>query len=125
MAHVLLADDDQQFRRMLERTLERAGHTVTAVGDGVAAIAAATRAPPDVAVLDLLMPEKEGLETLRELRQLHPGLPVIVMTGGGRGTPGDYLPAALLLGASAALEKPFSIHEFLQVIQTALTPPAP
>ena len=126
MAHILLAEDDVQYRRLLERTLQRAGHTVTSVGDGGAAVAAATSAPlPDFALVDLLMPEKEGLQTLKELRGLRPAMPVVIMTGGGRGSSAGYLRAATMLGAFATLEKPFSINDLIRVVEDALRPPAP
>jgi CheY-like chemotaxis protein len=120
---VLIADDDEQYRLMLQRTLERAGYLVTAVENGVAAVAAAKQLPHDLAVLDLLMPEKEGLETIRELRLLQPAMPLIAITGGGRGNPADYLRAARLLGAVATLEKPFSIQDLLRVVREALPKP--
>ncbi len=122
---ILVADDDEQYRLMLQRTLERAGYAVTAADNGATAITAARQRHHDVAVLDLLMPEKEGLETIRELKSLCPALPVIAITGGGRGNPSDYLRAARLLGAVATLEKPFSIQDLLRVVRDALPAPEP
>jgi DNA-binding response OmpR family regulator len=119
-ARVLIADDDEQYRLMLQRSLERAGYSVTAADNGRTAIAAAMQAEHDVAVLDLLMPEMEGLETIRELKSLKPAMPLIAITGGGRGSPGDYLRAARLLGAAATLQKPFSIQELLSTVRACL-----
>lgn len=119
-ARILVADDDEQYRLMLQRTLERAGYVVSTADNGVTALAAAKATDHDLAVMDLLMPEKEGLETIRELRQLRPGLPIIAITGGGRGNPADYLRAAKLLGARGALEKPFSIQDLLRLVREIL-----
>jgi DNA-binding NtrC family response regulator len=122
MARVLLVDDDEQFRRMLERTLVRAGHLVRVAGDGAEALGAMQEdggAAFDLVVTDIVMPEKEGLETIMELRRLVPGMPVIAMSGGGRGTPENYLRAARMLGAFRTLEKPFDSKELIQAIDEA------
>jgi DNA-binding NtrC family response regulator len=119
-ARILVADDDEQYRLMLQRSLERAGYQVTTADNGLTAIAAAMRAEQDLAVIDLLMPEKEGLETIRELKALRPSLPVIAISGGGRGDPANYLRAARLLGAVASIEKPFSIQDLLRTVRQSL-----
>ncbi len=121
VVRILIADDDEQYRLMLQRSLERAGYAVTAADNGGTALAAALRMDHDVAVLDLLMPEKEGLETIRELKALRPRLPLIAISGGGRGGPTNYLRAARLLGAVATLEKPFSIQDLLRTLKETLT----
>jgi DNA-binding response OmpR family regulator len=117
---VLIADDDEQYRLMLQRSLERAGFVVTSADNGMTAIAAAMHAEHALAVIDLLMPEKEGLETIRELRALRPAMPLIAISGGGRGDPANYLRAARLLGATAALAKPFSIQDLLRTVRETL-----
>jgi DNA-binding NtrC family response regulator len=123
MARVLLVDDDEQFRRMLERTLVRAGHRVRVAGDGAEALGVMREdggtTAFDLVVTDIVMPEKEGLETIMELRRLVPGMPVIAMSGGGRGTPENYLRAARMLGAFRTLEKPFDSKELIQAIDEA------
>lgn len=117
---ILVADDDEQYRLMLQRSLERAGYLVTSADNGMTAIAAAMREDHALAVIDLLMPEKEGLETIRELRALRPAMPLIAISGGGRGDPANYLRAARLLGATAALAKPFSIQDLLRCVRETL-----
>jgi len=107
---------------MLERTLVRAGHQVRVAGDGTEALDAIQEdggAAFDLVVTDIVMPEKEGLETIMELRRLVPGMPVIAMSGGGRGTPENYLRAARMLGAFRTLEKPFDSKELIQAIDEA------
>jgi CheY-like chemotaxis protein len=123
VARILVVDDEDAIRRVLQRTLERAGHSVTAVPDGREAMAAAEAEPFDVVLTDILMPEQEGLETISRLRATQPGLPIIAMSGGGLGSAGHYLHSARLLGASATLEKPFTGTDLLGVLRDVLERP--
>jgi DNA-binding NarL/FixJ family response regulator len=66
------------------------------------------------------MPEQEGLETIRGLKQQHPGVRIIAISGGGRIGPGAYLPAAMELGADLVFAKPFDIQEFVTSVQELL-----
>lgn len=116
---ILVVDDDEQYRSLMQRTLERAGHQVVTAEDGTAAVVAAQDATLELVITDLIMPGKEGLETIMELRRLRPGLPLIAMSGGGRGNPGDYLKAARLLGATRTLEKPFGVQDLLDAVAGA------
>lgn len=108
MPHILLIDDDELFRKMLRATLEDLGHTVTEARDGKEGLALHKSKPADLVITDLIMPEKEGLETISELRRLQPGLKIIAMSGGGRISVEDYLPIAKWLGAARVLTKPFA-----------------
>lgn len=105
-------------RRLLQQMLERAGHDVVAAADGVEGLAAARAHQPDLVVTDILMPNKEGIETIRELRQEIPGLPILVISG----DPGSklYLEMARLLGAHAALTKPFRSADLLGAVDRLL-----
>lgn len=123
MARVLLVDDDAQMLDVLARLMTRAGHEVTVVTDGAEALRKTLEHEFDIVVTDLIMPGKEGLETIRELHRRQPGLPVIAMSGGGRSAPADYLEAARLFGAARTLSKPFPSEELLNAI-AALVPPA-
>lgn len=71
-------------------------------------------------VADLIMPEKEGLETIRDMRRLAPEMPIIAMSGGGRSSPQGYLHVAAQMGASQILAKPFSFQELLDAVSAAL-----
>jgi CheY-like chemotaxis protein len=72
------------------------------------------------------MPEKEGLETIGELRRLYPDVPIVAMSGGGRNSAADYLKIARQLGAAATLPKPFSVDKLMALIATfQAEPPAP
>ena len=114
---ILVADDDDQYRTLIRRTLERAGHEVVEVSDGLG-VMDGIRAPElQLVVLDLIMPGKEGLEVIMAIRRERPDLRVIAISGGGRGRPGDYLRAARLLGAAQTLEKPVAVKELLEAVE--------
>ena len=87
MPRILLVDDDEAFRKMLHKTLERAGYEVQDAPNGRAALAAYSQQPSDLIITDLVMPEKEGIETIMELCRLHAGVKIIAMSGGGRSSP--------------------------------------
>lgn len=126
MARILVVDDDDQFRRMVQRTLERAGYEVDPAANGQDALARFEAVPADLVLTDLIMPEKEGLETIMLLRQRWKTPRIIAMSGGGRVRPEEYLEVARRLGVAATLEKPFSTSDLLAVIRSVLDqPPAP
>ncbi len=80
---LLLVDDEDDFRHATSKTLGRRGFTVTEAANGVEALAAIRRECPDIVVLDLKMPGMSGIETLQEIREMEPALPVIILTGHG------------------------------------------
>jgi CheY-like chemotaxis protein len=116
MCRILLVDDDELFRPMVEDALAHLGHQVVIARSGQEALTRYAEQPVDVVITDIVMPDKDGLETIRELRQITPGLSVIAMSGGGRGSANDYLHCAKCFGATALLEKPFSIQDLVGVI---------
>jgi DNA-binding NarL/FixJ family response regulator len=97
-----------------------AGHEVVTARDGHGAVGAATAANFDLMITDLIMPDKEGIETIIELRKKHPSLKIIAMSGGGRGSAADYLEIATQVGAAGTLSKPFSTQTFLDAVNKAL-----
>ena len=103
--------------------LARAGHDVVEAADGMEGLAAVRARRPDLVVTDILMPNKEGIETIRELRREAPELPILVISG----DPGSalYLEIATMLGARAALNKPFRHADLLLAVEGLLRPPAP
>lgn len=121
MAHILLVDDDEAFRRMLRRTLERVGHGITEANDGAAAVrVVAHDASIDLVITDIIMPNREGIETIRALRHDYPHLKIIAMSGGGRIRPEGYLDVAKAFGAVRVLSKPFDNDELFAAIKEAL-----
>jgi CheY-like chemotaxis protein len=111
MSRILLIDDDDSFRKMLRITLTGMGHVVLEARNGREGLAIPPHIQADVVLTDIIMPEKEGLETIIAMRHTRPGARIVAMSGGGRGTATDYLMLAQKLGASAILAKPFSDDE--------------
>jgi DNA-binding NtrC family response regulator len=124
MKRLLLIDDDEAFRRILAETLERAGYEVLNAENGAVALKLFQAQPVDLVITDLIMPEKEGIETMLELHKLQPALKVIVMSGGGRVDASDYLPIARQLGAARTLAKPFRSQEILDAVAELLAKPS-
>jgi CheY-like chemotaxis protein len=120
MAHLLLIDDDDHFRPMLRDNLEQLGHTVTEARNGKEGLAQYASAPADLVFTDLIMPEKEGMETIIELRKKWPAVKIVAMSGGGRVTASNYLATAQKLGANYVLAKPFSTDELVAAIDRLL-----
>lgn len=117
MSRILLVDDDDPFRHMLAITLTKMGHEVMEARDGREGLQLSAAEPPDIVITDLIMPEKEGLETIGTLRRTQPEVKIIAMSGGSRDTGIDYLSVAKRLGAMRTLEKPFLPEELAEAIQ--------
>lgn len=113
MAEILIIDDDAQMRRLITRILKSAGHQVREATNGSTGLKRFGEAQPELVVTDIFMPEKEGIETIRLLRQQAPYLPILAISGSGLK---DYLHFAMQLGATAALPKPFSAHDLLETV---------
>lgn len=82
-ARVLVVDDDDEVRTLLVRSLRRRGYHVEEAADGIEGLGRVEKAPPDVVVTDMAMPRLDGLGLLKSLKEKHPDLPVIVLTGHG------------------------------------------
>lgn len=121
MHRILLLDDDEPLRRALRLSLQKAGYEVVEPASGLHGLMVAAQAA-DLIVTDMVMPGIEGVETIRTLRQLRPQLPIIAISGGGRGSALSYLQIATLLGASATLEKPFEPSDLCAAIARLLEP---
>lgn len=117
---ILVIEDDESTREMLLQLLVRQGYEVTTARDGESGLAAFRSQPSDLVLTDLLMPGKEGLETIRELLDEFVGVKIIAMSGGGRLGNLGYLAAAEKLGANRVLAKPIDIPVLLQTIQEVL-----
>ncbi len=119
-ACVLVVDDDQAFRSVLRRALERTGYRTLLAGDGRAAWGQLQTHQVDLVLTDLIMPDVEGVELILRIRREYPHLPVIAMSGGGRVEPACYLTGARYCGAHATFAKPFSIAELLETVRALL-----
>jgi CheY-like chemotaxis protein len=115
MSRILIIDDDPALRALMRVMLATAGHEVQEAGDGKAGVARYRQKRSDVVITDILMPEQEGLETIRELRHLDPLVKIIAMSVAGDG-PSGHLRIAVKLGARRILHKPFSRDQLLAAV---------
>lgn len=113
---VLVIDDDRQVRETLHDVLKNAGYDVEVAVDGNHGLRYRDQHPVDVLITDILMPNKEGIETIAEFRKSYPGTKIIAVSGGGRAGNMDFLRMAQLLGADRTLEKPISADDLLNVV---------
>ena len=125
MARILVIDDDGQVRGAIRRILERAGHTVLDAADGEAGIRVYRERPADLIITDIFMPERDGIETIQQLRREFPGVKIIAISGGDRTRSMDLGKDAELLGASRSLRKPFELTELLKAVSELLGEPPP
>ena len=120
MPNILLVDDDEQLRSMLKIVLTRAGHEVQEACNGNEALKIQSNHPPDLMITDIVMPDREGLDTIREVLRNNATIKIIAMSGGGRISSQDYLNLAEKMGADCTIAKPFSNQEILRVIELLL-----
>jgi two-component system phosphate regulon response regulator PhoB len=115
VAKILIVEDYPVTQRVLSLTLRNSGHDVAVAGDGVAALQQLKQTPIDLALVDIAMPEMDGLTLLRHLRedeQLH-DLPVIMLTASGQD---EDRATALSLGADGFLTKPTGSRELIETV---------
>ncbi len=122
MARILVIDDNDDVRALVVEALESAGYEVTIAKNGAEGIDMQRKSPAALVITDILMPEKEGLETIRDLKQEFPSLRVIAMSGVGRWIRStSHLYTAKQIGADAVLQKPFGSSVLLSVVQDVLS----
>ncbi|MBI3710326.1 MAG: response regulator [Proteobacteria bacterium] len=117
---ILIIDDEELLRRTVQRTLADAGYDVVDAADGEAGLEQLKHGTFDIAVVDIFMPGKEGIETIMQLRRSRPAMKIIAISGGG--APGEWnlLGVAQRLGADRALAKPFTSDQLLAVVKEVL-----
>lgn len=120
MFRILVVDDDEGVRHYLRELLERSGYEVVEAVNGAKALSLYKANPTDLVITNILMPEKEGLETIRELRRGFPGVKIIAISGGGQIGPSDYLAVAQRLGAARTFSKPFDQKKLLGAVEELL-----
>jgi CheY-like chemotaxis protein len=125
VARILLVEDDEAVREILRKALVSAGHAVEEASNGDVALAAYRREAADVVITDLVMPDKDGLETIMVLRRIDPAVKIIAMSGGGRtlGSGQLYLETARSIGALQILAKPFTGSALLLAVTEVLALP--
>ena len=114
MLRVLIMDDEPDTRRFIKETLEAAGYEVVLAADGAEGMQHYESTRIDLAVIDLFMPKREGLETIKELKRQSPDFPIIAMSGDPSAL--EFLSIAQRLGAEEVLQKPFLPEELLELI---------
>ena len=118
MAHVLVIDDDPLFREIAQEMLTQAGHAVILASDGAQVAHLPAEPAPDLAVVDMLMPERDGIETIGDLQSRWPSIKVIAVSAGARNLEPDLLlRAAKALGADATLPKPLEREAFVELVR--------
>jgi len=120
MAKILVLDDEPSILLMMKKMLEKEGHEVSVALNGIEGMELYEQNKPDMVITDILMPGKEGLETIIELRKKNTELKIIAISGGGRISPEGYLPGAKLLGANAVFQKPLVPNEFTAAVAKLL-----
>lgn len=120
MSNILVIDDNASVRKALTLMLESGGHNVTGAKDGAEGLSAFEASEPDLVIVDIIMPEKDGIEIIREMRRLKPEARIIAMTGGGRFTNLDYLKMARAFGASDTLAKPIDPDDLVSRVEACL-----
>lgn len=120
MAKILVVDDDQQIRSLLMRVFVSSGYDVRTAENGAVGIKMLREEAADLLVTDILMPEKEGIETIMEVKRDFPGMKIVAISGGDRDGC-DFLPMTKPLGADCSLRKPFSLEEISKVVKELLT----
>jgi CheY-like chemotaxis protein len=120
MTRILVIEDEEMVRDTFRQVLERAGYEVEVASNGKDGIARQIAQPADLVITDIIMPEKDGVETTIELKRRFPATRVIAMSGGGRIKNMDFLKQAKAVGADAILAKPFTRSELLEVVTGVL-----
>jgi CheY-like chemotaxis protein len=122
-ASILIIDDDAAVSRTLSLILTRAGHQVTTVTGGRKGLELLLQGGFDLVLTDIIMPELDGIEAIRRIRNDHPGLRIIAMSGGGQIDKADFLHMAEALGADRVLEKPVRSERLLELVGTVMANP--
>lgn len=120
MAKILIIDDEEQVRSFMRKILQLSGHEVIEASNGKMGLKLYSDNPADLIITDLIMPEKEGIETILEIKGSDPAAKIIAISGGGQVLAEDYLSLAKGLGAFSTISKPFSRAKMMEVVKAAL-----
>jgi DNA-binding response OmpR family regulator len=126
VSHILVIDDDIDLRDIIQEALRAEGYDVSVAADGSQGIALHRKQPASLLITDIFMPNKEGIETIRDFRAEFPDVPIIAMSGGGRlKRRGGTLFAAKEVGAKTILRKPFEMSDLLTSVAAVLNASEP
>jgi DNA-binding NtrC family response regulator len=119
MARILIIDDEEQIRNLIALVLARQGHEATQATNGEDGLRLLKDQRFDVVITDIWMPEKDGLEVIREMRRLYPDTKIIAISGGSRNPAFfDTLPLAKKLGVHWTLTKPFPLQDLVDALES-------
>jgi two-component system, chemotaxis family, chemotaxis protein CheY len=121
MSGILVIDNDPLVRSTLRAVLERDGHQVHEASNGIQGVRDFPRYSPDLVITDIVMPGKDGLDTIRELLGLLPCLKIIAMTGSDPDNRHGYLKLAGDLGAARTFSKPFDVKALTEAVRELLS----
>jgi DNA-binding response OmpR family regulator len=121
MAKILVIDDDEIMNGMTVQLLSEAGYEAEGAEDGNSGLKILESKSFDLIVTDIVMPEKEGVETIIAIRDKNKSIPIIAISGGGRIDPQDYLRMAQHFGADYTFQKPFEKEPFLAAVRECLS----
>jgi CheY-like chemotaxis protein len=120
MAQVLVVDDEDQVRKLIRLVMEQEGHTVVEASNGKRATQRIQEAEIDLVISDVVMPDMDGLELIREIRRTYQGIKILAISGAGKEGPGLYLNIAERFGADAILMKPFAPDQLIEKVSALL-----
>ena len=123
MANILLIDDEPLVVETLSSAIISKRHTVVTAANGVEGMKKFTEGSFDLVITDIIMPDKEGIELIMEMKRHAPGVKIIAISGGGRTGNVEFLKMATKLGAVASLKKPIRLAEFYSVLDQNLDGP--
>jgi two-component system, chemotaxis family, chemotaxis protein CheY len=128
MPSVLVIDDEPDVRDSIRQVLNRVGFDVATAANGDAGIEAFYGQPPDVVIVDIIMPRKNGVEVIKKIRESYPGARIVAITGGGNFGPSGYQPGTIVTdaylasatrsGADAVMTKPFHRAELIALVRS-------
>ena len=122
MARVLVIDDDEEIRTIVQHMLVGEGHQVEAAVDGAEGLRLFGKRPPDLVLTDINMPGLDGHDVIAAIRVLHPEVPIIAVSGGGAIAQDELLLKASALGAVEIIMKPFEFRQLVGAVERALGP---
>lgn len=116
--HILVVDDEPPIRELLQSYFTKHGYAVTTAADAQEAFRLADETPLQLVILDVLLPDSDGLEVLAQMKNTHPNLPIIIMTGIGFDE--DLLQEAIQKGASGYVSKTLPLDQLLMEVHRTL-----
>ncbi len=124
MAYIMIVDDDDSCRSLLKEALLGKGHSVTDFREEPAAFDAYKVDPPDLLITDMVMPGRNGVSLILDIRREYPQAKIIAISGGDQNAPDNYLRLAKSLGAQRTLLKPFTLEQLHNAVEELISVPS-